>query len=65
MYLAKDAVSGVEYAVKGMPPEVKNSLEEQENIRANFQLVSRLTHTNIARAHVCTPRSRSGTPRTR
>ncbi|MBP5509280.1 MAG: serine/threonine protein kinase, partial [Kiritimatiellae bacterium] len=52
VYLAKDTVSGVEYAVKGLPPKVKDSLEEVENIRTNFALVSRLSHTNIARAHV-------------
>ena len=55
VYLAKDIVSGVEYAVKGLPPLVKNNREEMENIRANFALVSRLSHTNIARAHVLHP----------
>ena len=55
VYLAKDAVSGVEYAVKGLPPEVKGSSEELENIRENFALVSRLSHTNIARAYVLHP----------
>ena len=52
VYLAKDTVSGVDYAVKGLPPFVKNNREELENIKANFALVSRLSHTNIARAHV-------------
>ncbi len=52
VYLAKDMVSGVEYAVKGLPPMVRNSGEEMENVRANFALVSRLSHTHIARAHV-------------
>ena len=52
VYLAKDTVSGVQYAVKGLPPFVKNNREELENIKANFTLVSRLSHTNIARAHV-------------
>ena len=52
VYLAKDMVSGVQYAVKGLPPFVKNNREELENIKANFALVSRLSHTNIARAHV-------------
>ena len=55
VYLAKDSVSGVEYAVKGLPPFVKNNREEMENIRANFALVSRLSHTNIVRAHVLHP----------
>ena len=52
VYLARDTVSGVEYAVKGLPPMVRNSVEEMENVRANFALVSRLSHTNIARAYV-------------
>ena len=52
VYLAKDTVSGVQYAVKGLPPFVKNNREELENIKANFALVSRLSHTNIARAYV-------------
>ena len=52
VYLARDTVSSVDYAVKGLPPFVKNSLEELENIKTNFALVSRLSHTNIARAHV-------------
>ena len=52
VYLARDAVSGVEVAVKGLPPMVKNNREELANIRSNFALVSRLTHTNIAKALV-------------
>ena len=52
VYLARDTVSGVEYAVKGLPPMVRHVPEELERIRANFALVSRLGHTNIARAHV-------------
>ena len=52
VYLARDTISGVEYAVKGLPPFVKNNQEELESIKANFALVSRLSHTNIARAHV-------------
>lgn len=55
VYLAKDTVSGVEVAVKGLPPFVKNNREELENIRENFALVSRLTHTNIAKALVLHP----------
>ena len=50
VYLAKDTVSGIEVAVKGLPPLVKNNLEELENIRRNFALVSRLHHPNIAAA---------------
>ena len=55
VYLARDTVGGIEVAVKGLPPIVKNNREELENIRANFALVSRLTHTNIAKALVLHP----------
>ena len=52
VYLAKDTVSGVDVAVKGLPPFVKSNREELENIRENFALISHLTHTNIAKALV-------------
>ena len=55
VFLAKDTVSGIMVAVKGLPPFVKNNREEMENIRSNFALVSRLTHTNIAKALVLHP----------
>lgn len=55
VFLAKDTVAGIEVAVKGLPPFVKNNREEVENIRDNFALVSRLTHTNIAKALVLHP----------
>jgi len=55
VYLAKDTVSGVEVAVKGLPPLVRNNKEELENIRANFALVSRLHHPNIAAALILHP----------
>ena len=50
VYLARDTVAGVDVAVKGLPPLVKNSAEELERIRENFALVSRLHHPNIAAA---------------
>lgn len=50
VYKARDNVSGVEYAVKGLPPLVKTNREEMERIKANFALVSRLTHQHIAKA---------------
>ena len=50
VYLAKDSVSGIEVAIKGLPPVVKNSTEELERIRENFALVARLHHPNIAAA---------------
>ena len=52
VYLATDTVSGAKYAVKGLPPFVRASREELENIKENFLLVSQLVHTNIACAHV-------------
>lgn len=55
VYLARDTVSGIDVAVKGLPPFVKNSREEVENIRSNFALVSRLHHPNIAAALVLHP----------
>ena len=55
VYLAKDTVAGIEVAVKGLPPEVRHNKEELENIRANFALVSRLHHPNIAAALVLHP----------
>ena len=50
VYLAKDTVSGIEVAVKGLPPLVRLNKEELENVRQNFALVSRLYHPNIAAA---------------
>ena len=58
VYLAKDTVSGVDVAVKGLPPLVKNNKEELENIRRNFALVSRLHHPGIAAALVLHPASK-------
>ena len=50
VYLALDTVSGVEVAVKGLPPFVKNNREEMDNIRANFNLVHDIHHPHIAAA---------------
>ena len=50
VYLARNTVSDIEVAVKGLPPLVRNNREELANIRANFALVSRLHHPNIAAA---------------
>ena len=52
VYLAKDTVSGLDVAVKGLPPFVKNNREEMDSIRANFALVARLHHPHIAAALV-------------
>ena len=50
VYLAKDTVAGVDVAVKGLPPIIRNNSEELERIRDNFALVSRLHHPYIAAA---------------
>ena len=50
VYLARDTVAGIEVAVKGLPPIIKNNAEELERIRENFALVSRLHHPYIAAA---------------
>lgn len=55
VFLARDTVSGIEVAVKGLPPIVKNNEEELEQIRRNFALVSKLHHPNIAAALVLHP----------
>ena len=55
VYLAIDTVSGIQVAVKGLPPIMKNNEDEIENIRANFALVSCLHHPNIAAALVLHP----------
>lgn len=50
VYLARDTVAGIEVAVKGLPPIIRNNAEELERIRENFALVSRLHHPYIAAA---------------
>jgi len=50
VYLAKDTVAGIEVAVKGLPPIIRNNADELERIRENFALVSRLHHPYIAAA---------------
>ena len=50
VYLAKDTVAGIDVAVKGLPPLIRNNAEELERIRENFSLVSRLRHPSIAAA---------------
>ena len=55
VYLARDTVAGINVAVKGLPPLVKNTAEELERIRENFALVSKLHHPHIAAALVLHP----------
>ncbi len=50
VYQCLDTVGGVEVAVKGLPPEVSRNADEMEDIRANYQLVRKLRHPNIAGA---------------
>ena len=50
VYLARDTVAGIEVAVKGLSPLIRQNKEELENVRNNFALVSRLHHPNIAAA---------------
>ena len=55
VYLARDTVAGIEVAVKGLPPLVRNIADELECIRENFALVSKLHHPHIAAALVLHP----------
>ena len=48
VYQCLDTVGGVEVAVKGLPPEVSRNEDEMEDIRANYQIVRKLRHPNIA-----------------
>lgn len=52
VYLARDTFSGAEVALKTLHPLLKHDLEELERVRANFLLVSRLHHPNVAAALV-------------
>ena len=47
----RDEVSGIDVAVKALPPELSYNADEMEQIRSNFQLVHRLHHPNIAGIH--------------
>ena len=48
VFLCRDQVSQVEYALKMVPPELARDAEAMESIRENFQLVQGLSHPNIA-----------------
>ena len=52
VWLVRDTVSGVEYALKTLHPLLKTNEEELERVRDNFALVAKLSHPNIATAHV-------------
>ena len=55
VYLAHDTIAGIDVAVKGLPPMIRNNSEELERIRENFALISRLHHPYIAAALVLHP----------
>lgn len=52
VYLARDAASGVEVALKTLHPLLKRNAEEMDLLREKFRLVHGLTHPNIAKALV-------------
>ena len=48
VYRCLDGVAGIEVALKALPPELSHNQDEMEEVRENFQLVSKLIHQNIA-----------------
>ncbi len=48
VYRCRDEVGGIHVALKALPPELSCNPFEMEQVRENFQLVSRLIHQNIA-----------------
>ncbi len=48
VYKCFDKVAGVEVAVKMVPPELSQSTVDMEDVRDNFQFVTKLVHQNIA-----------------
>ena len=48
VYRARDTIAGVDVALKSLPPLVAHNPDEFEQVRANFQLVEKLSHTHIA-----------------
>ena len=48
VYECLDKVGGVKVAVKALPPELSHNSVEMEEVRENFELVYRLSHSNIA-----------------
>ena len=48
VYRCLDETAGIEVALKALPPELSHNTLEMEDIKDNFQLVSKLVHQNIA-----------------
>ena len=48
VYRCFDTVAQIDVALKTLPPELERSREEMEEIKANFRLVGKLSHPNIA-----------------
>ena len=48
VYKCFDETGGIEVALKALPPELSHNTLEMEDIRDNFQLVTKLVHQNIA-----------------
>ncbi len=52
VYLVRDTMSGMEFAIKTLHPLLKTNAEEMARVRSNFVLTAKLSHPNIAAAHV-------------
>ena len=48
VYRCLDETAGIQVALKALPPELSHNTIEMEDIKDNFQLVSKLVHQNIA-----------------
>jgi hypothetical protein len=48
VYKCFDEVGGIDVALKALPPELSHNSVEMDEVRENFQLVSRLAHPHIA-----------------
>ena len=55
VYLARDAVSRTDVALKTLHPLLKHNAEEMDLLREKFALAARLSHPNIATALVLHP----------
>ena len=48
VYRCLDEISGIDVALKSLPPQVAHSTSEMSGVRENFRTVERLHHPNIA-----------------